>query len=604
MGPFLVYILKSSICLAAFYLFYRLLLSRETFYRFNRFALLGILAYAAVLPLVQVGIEKPTEVGEVVVEMEDWIMEVVSTEQTVSSAFSWVQILLLTYLAGIVFFLAKNLWSLARLLQLLRSGKRMSLQTYIPDNEDITLIVLKENIAPFSWMRYIVVSEQDLQESPREILIHECAHIRHHHSWDLLLADVCIFFQWFNPAAWLLKQELQIIHEYEADANVLREGVDARGYQLLLIRKAVGGRLFAMANNLNQSNLKKRITMMLRPKSHPWARLKYAYVLPLAAVAVAAFARPEVQQTSQELAAVSMQEIAGQVMGQMRNNETTGVNNWRREPLLGEGGESSTREEKMAQNEPTARLRASGDGQYTQQEEKKEQKAELQEKLEAEEEIVQPQFPGGDEAMLRYVASMMRYPREAQDAGVQGRLTAQFVVNEDGSISDVEIVNNSAKAEESKLLEEEAIRVISSMPRWQPATQGGVPIKTLFRIPVTFRLQGVEESQETPAEKEEEQPDKGPVFPGGDQALVEFLAKHMEYPADARAEGVQGRVTTQFVVEKDGSISHVEVIRSVHPSLDAEAVRVVSMLPDFEPAIQDGVPVAVRFRVPITFRFQ
>ena len=133
-------------------------------------------------------------------------------------------------------------------------------------------------------MHWIVIARKDLEENGREILIHELAHIRNRHSWDLLLADLCIFVQWFNPAAWLLKQELQNIHEYEADETVLREGVNARNYQMLLIKKAVGTRLYSMANNFNHSSLKKRITMMLKEKSNPWARAKYLYILPLAAL--------------------------------------------------------------------------------------------------------------------------------------------------------------------------------------------------------------------------------------------------------------------------------------------------------------------------------
>ena len=166
-----------------------------------------------------------------------------------------------------------------------------------------TLVVHEQEIAPFSWMKYIVISRKDLEENGREILIHEAAHIRHRHSIDLLVADICIFFQWFNPGAWLLKQELQNIHEYEADETVINEGVNAKEYQLLLIKKAVGTRLYSMANSFNHSKLKKRITMMLKEKSNPWARLKYLYVLPLAAIAVTAFARPEISEKMEEISA-------------------------------------------------------------------------------------------------------------------------------------------------------------------------------------------------------------------------------------------------------------------------------------------------------------
>src|ERR1035437_8970837 len=142
-------------------------------------------------------------------------------------------------------------------------------------------------------MRSIVVSSKDLNDNKDIILTHELAHIRLGHSWDLLATDLCILVQWFNPAAWLLRQELQTVHEFEADDKVLQKGIDAKKYQLLIIEKAVGTRLYSMANSFNHGSLKKRITMMLKEKSSPWARAKYAVVLPLAAVALLGFAQPE-----------------------------------------------------------------------------------------------------------------------------------------------------------------------------------------------------------------------------------------------------------------------------------------------------------------------
>ena len=205
---------------------------------------------------------------------------------------------------GLIFFACRNLYSLSRLLLLIKSGKRERLEG------GVRLIVLEREVAPFSWMRYIVISRKDLEEDGREILIHEMAHIQNRHSIDLLVADICIFFQWFNPGIWLLKQELQNIHEYEADETVINEGIDAKDYQLLLIKKAVGTRLYSMANSFNHSKLKKRITMMLKEKSNPWARLKYLYVLPLAAIAVTAFARPEISEKADEISAVKVNDLA------------------------------------------------------------------------------------------------------------------------------------------------------------------------------------------------------------------------------------------------------------------------------------------------------
>ena len=311
MGVFFIYILKSSVCLVLFYLFFRLLLSKETFHRFNRMALLGVLFFSLLIPCIEVTTRHQVEVQQAVLSIEQLLLmaELEATPANVgavqeTSAISWVQIVLLVYLAGILFLACRNIYSLICLFRLIHSGKHEKLE------KGVTLVVHNQEIAPFSWMNYIVISRKDLEENGREILIHEMAHIHHRHSVDLLVADICIFFQWFNPGAWLLKQELQNVHEYEADETVINEGVNAKEYQLLLIKKAVGTRLYSMANSFNHSKLKKRITMMLKEKSNPWARLKYLYVLPLAAIAVTAFARPEISEKADEISAVKVNDLA------------------------------------------------------------------------------------------------------------------------------------------------------------------------------------------------------------------------------------------------------------------------------------------------------
>ena len=310
MGVFFIYILKSSVCLVLFYLFFRLLLSKETFHRFNRMALLGVLFFSLLIPCIEVTTRHQVEVQQAVLSIEQLLLmaELEATPANVgavqeTSAISWVQVVLLVYLAGILFLACRNIYSLICLFRLIHSGKHEKLE------KGVTLVVHNQEIAPFSWMKYIVISRKDLEENGREILIHEMAHIHHRHSVDLLVADICIFFQWFNPGAWLLKQELQNVHEYEADETVINEGVNAKEYQLLLIKKAVGTRLYSMANSFNHSKLKKRITMMLKEKSNPWARLKYLYVLPLAAIAVTAFARPEISEKVEEISAVKVNDL-------------------------------------------------------------------------------------------------------------------------------------------------------------------------------------------------------------------------------------------------------------------------------------------------------
>ena len=443
MGIFLVYILKSAACLAVFYLFYKLLMSRDTFHRFNRFALLGLLVLSSVLPLVEVSVNRPAPVHETMLTLEQLLL--LADVQTEGEAVAqpttalWVRVALLVYLAGIVFFAVRNLWSLGRLAVLLRHGHLEQLADWLPGRtENVRLVVHNRDIAPFSWMRYIVLSRKDLEENGREILIHELAHIRNHHSWDLLLADLCIFVQWFNPAAWLLKQELQTIHEYEADDTVLREGVDAKKYQMLLIKKAVGTRLYSMANSFNHSSLKKRITMMLKEKSSPWARVKYLYVLPLAALAVSAFARPEVSAVADELSSAKVNDL----VASMKTNQV-------------ETASVAVKDTLTPVFEVVERM---------------------------------PQFPGGVAAQVEYFKKNLRYPAEAKKAGTQGRVVVQFFVNKDGSISNVKVLRGVDPA-----LDAEAVRLVNSMPKWKPGMQKGKAVTVKYTVPVLFKLDAVDE---------------------------------------------------------------------------------------------------------------
>lgn len=434
MGTFLVYILKSAACLAVFYLFYKLLMSRDTFHRFNRFALLGLLVLSSLLPLVEASVNSPAAVQETMLTLEQLLLLADIQPEgesmaaaTPSATVLWLRAALLVYLTGIVFFIVRNLCSLARLGRLIRQGKREALDSYLPDRKEknVRLVVHDHDIAPFSWMHWIVIARKDLEENGREILIHELAHIRNRHSWDLLLADLCIFVQWFNPAAWLLKQELQNIHEYEADETVLREGVNARNYQMLLIKKAVGTRLYSMANSFNHSSLKKRITMMLKEKSNPWARAKYLYILPLAALAVTAFARPEVSAVADEISAVKV--IAPAVHDSIQPNVQTAV-----------AAPSSALDQ-------------------------------------------MPEFPGGMEALNTYLRNNIRYPQEAQKAGIQGRVIIQFIVSKDGSITDAEVVESV-----DPQLDAEGLRLIKNMPRWKPGMRKGQAIRVKQTLPIRF----------------------------------------------------------------------------------------------------------------------
>lgn len=292
---FFVYIIKVAVLQTVFYLTYKLLLSRESFHAFNRGVLLTMQAAALLLPLLHITLETPAPVHHTIALAEATFVQTATVADGDGAGLTFIQVLTLVWIAGFVLLLVRSVVSLVRLMMLLRSGR-------LCETCGTLVTVVSGDTAPFSWFNRIVISLKDYLSGAREIVIHEQAHVSHHHSVDIALCNTIIMFCWFSPAAWLLRAELRDVHEYEADDAVLRQGVDASGYQLLLIRKAVGERLFAMANNLNQTNLKKRITMMKMKKSNPWNRVKAAIVLPLAAVSVIVFATPAATKMAGEVA--------------------------------------------------------------------------------------------------------------------------------------------------------------------------------------------------------------------------------------------------------------------------------------------------------------
>ena len=277
-----IYSLKVGACLAVFYLFFKLLLSRETFHRFNRIVVLGAIVLSFVLPLCVITVYRTLPV------LPGSVLPAVSTAANLPAeghAFPWERLLGGLFAVGVAGAFVRLCWSLGGVVRLIgRCDRRERL------DDGTVLVHAGDSVRPFSWGRYIVLSDRDRAACGEAILLHERAHVRMRHSADLLLTDLCGCLQWFNPAMWLLRRELRDIHEYEADEAVISSGIDAKSYQLLLIRKAVGGRWYSIANSFNHSKLKNRITMMLRKKSSRWSGARVLLLLPLTALALGAFA--------------------------------------------------------------------------------------------------------------------------------------------------------------------------------------------------------------------------------------------------------------------------------------------------------------------------
>ena len=422
-----IYQVKVGVCLIAFYLLFKLLLSRDTLHRFNRVLLLMLSASAFVLPWLhmpslpadaaaqQIIIGPLTAVGAVALP----------TQQTEDAAPLPLHLI---YYVGLAAVMAWQLWSLWQLRRLLATATGC-----ITEADGIRIHLLPADTAPFSCFRHIAISRDDYRDNAREILTHERAHIRLGHSADMLLMNLLVTIQWWNPAAWLLRRELQQIHEYEADEAVLKEGVDARQYQLLLIRKSVGNQLFSMANNLNHNSLKQRIRMMKRQRQSWWLALKALAVVPVAA-----------------LLAVACGQKSEKVDGGEEEPMTVGV--------------------EVPADAPEVAVTGYDGG------------AETPKVFDVVEQM--PEFPGGMEALMQFMSKNMKYPDEATKAGQEGRVIVSFVVEADGRVTNAKVVRSVAP-----LLDAEALRVISLMPRWEPGRQNGEAVRVKYTIPVTFRLQ-------------------------------------------------------------------------------------------------------------------
>jgi len=448
MTDFLIYDAKVAVLITVFYMFYRLMLSRETFHRVNRVVLLLTAVASFVLPLCVITMHKT-------VTLEATPMVTVGDIQveTVAEAPSapWQLPLSVLFIIGMVLTLFHTLSSVVKVWLLIRKSERHPL----PDGT-ILCVTGNAEVSPFSWMHYIVMNRSDYEEHNAAILAHERGHIRLRHSWDLLLVDLLTALQWFNPAMWMLRQDLRAIHEYEADGAVLSQGINARQYQYLLITKAVSIGGYSIANGISHSTLKNRITMMLHKKSQRTSLLKLLALLPIVGTALAL--------NAETITDYRYEEPQKKIIKKGKKNmaiKTNAVN----EIVVVE--QTPPVQEKVKPVEMPNPLKV----------EKQENAFDVVEEM--------PQFPGGPSALFEFLGKNVRYPEEAYKAGVQGRVIATFVVEKDGSISEAQVVKHM-----SAELDAEALRLINSMPNWTPGKQNGVAVRVKYTIPVTFMLQG------------------------------------------------------------------------------------------------------------------
>lgn len=515
MASLFLYTIKSAFVLSLLYVPYTLVLRREKMHRLNRFTLLGILLLSLVLPLCNVSMLSLDNNPVVHTAQQQMIDAGIPIRQFVVTAsaphhapteLSWFDIVSIIYILGMTAVLLVRLVQLARMGLIVRGGS-----LWQQEEEGITIYCHANRVAPFSWLRSIVISEEDYNQNGREIILHERGHILCRHSLDILLLTLVEMLQWWNPLCYMLGSSLRDVHEYEADDYVLRQGVSARAYQMLLINKAVGSSSYTFANNFNHSLIIKRITMMKKQNSSPWRRSRVLYVLPVSILSLCVFATPRfmntVEQTVNKIAdkgtqnaahvqveeqeIIPTQTILPEIVANQEGNQT--------EPTLEEPADVALLSETAAMKDSVQDADRVFD------------------KVD-----VLPQFAQGEAGLYQFLANHIRYPQEAQEVGIQGRIYLKFVVEKDGSVSDFKILRSIekpktatlnemnvvgysnqkkdsiafAKAAESetfekgrKALEDEAIRVMKlSSGKWTPGKQKGENVRVNFTLPITFRL--------------------------------------------------------------------------------------------------------------------
>ena len=607
MTPEFAYLLKVNVAFVLFYAFYRLFFYKDTFFKLRRAILLAFFGLALFYPLlnIQDWVRQQEPIADVIYMYSAMLPEATAKADAAASVdwYGWLLGSLGFIYWGIVAFLCgRFLVQLSSILWLAHTSERVVIH-------ETPVYALRKAAGPFSFFRMVFLHpESHSDKETDEILTHECTHVSQWHSIDVILSEMMCMACWFNPFVWLLKREVRHNLEYLADNTVIQSGYDSKSYQYHLLGLAHHQSVTTLYNSFNVLHLKNRIMMMNKKRSPGIVRTKYLIFIPLVGILmllsnIEAVARLTVRLANEATVSNAMVTATGILV------DETG------QPLIGasvvvKGGKERTITDKKGafslEVPANAILRCSYQGRESQEvlaadmtnnthlslssksREMNEQVFTVVEKM--------PSFPGGDAELLKYIATNIKYPKESQDNGEQGRVICSFIVGRDGSVNNPEVLRGV-----TPLLNEEAVRVINTMPRWNPGMQRGKAVAVKYTVPFTFRLKSpVEEAKEETLTVV----DVMPQYPGGDRELLKFIAQSIKYPTDAQEAGVQGRVICSFVVDKKGNIVEPKIIRGIDPSLDAEALRVIGMMPRWTPGRQDGKAVRVLYTVPITFRLQ
>lgn len=466
MEMFTLYEIKAALILCAFYVMYRILLRKETLFGLIRASLLVSSAAALILPLCILKIHKTVYVQQAVSTSSDYTAGMVSADAVIPSAESsgLADMIAAIIIAGAAVYLIKTVLQIVQVCRVIKSGK------VVGEEDGCRVVAVPGLVSPFSWMRYIVIGYEDCADGNEAVILHEKAHASKHHTIDVLLMDVMVMMQWFNPIAWVLRDELRAVHEYEADDAVLRHGLDMKSYQYMLVRKAAQASGYSIANNFNRSLISSRISMMTKRRSNPLASLKVLYLVFIASASVAANARvvndyiveskPETQLLETDVPSFVEEAVEETVVESPAKAEVPALPVPKPEATA--MGQEVKVEEKQPSDLPEMEIKAPV--RYADVEQK-------------------PTFDGGDlNRFGRWLSENINVPEE-MEKGIMLRVAVSFQVNADASLSGFTILGSIGEPYAS-----EAIRAVaSSQGMWTPGMINGKPVSTSVTMPISFR---------------------------------------------------------------------------------------------------------------------
>ena len=605
MSLFLTYELKVAVLVAVFYIFWRLLVANETWHRLNRIVLLSTALASFVLPLCVITIHQTVEVmppvadtlplptDETAMPMES--VPIVTNTET-ERPFNWLLPLTIIYIIGVVVVLSKMLLSLWRL-------HRMRAESKVHPLPDGYLMAVCEKVStPFSWWNTVFMNHNDYEKGTNALLTHELGHLRLHHSADVLLVELLTALQWFNPAMWMLRADLRTIHEYEADQQVISHGFNDIQYLQLLIRKAAGQSGYSLANGISNSALKKRVTMIMKPKSNHRQWLRYAYLLPIIAISLYASCETKTDYQIKEEPAIILKVKDGKdclavkapagafyswiVNGKLAERGIVDEDgNWNvytpiEDCVFTLDGKniskddvpyvplSSIKELKFIQGEQPRRIELYTNYVSGFQRDKVAQWPE--------------EYKEKTKAWMFFRVEDAATGRQLKGAEVTIEGTDQKALTNNEGWCELKVplgatVKVSYKGLESQTEEIKHLSGNQVQGRTFWLYKPGHPIYHDYQL----------------SQKEE------PVFPGDKE---KWIAEHIQIPDAMKSKGSMGRVIVSVVVNEDGSVSGARLRQGINKELNDEALRVVSSMPRWKPAQKDGKPVKYLTLVSVYFK--